>query len=707
MEQRLISAELSDKEITFRPGGVPAVFRVTVTNESDRLADFQIEVTASGAEYNPVLGWYRLPIEAGTKKPPGSVTPFEVSIVEAPIPGFVGVVNLIVRVFSTELRQERRSLLRLRIEPGAMGALLDLGLPVRRLGVYPRNKVEVPVSLRNLTRQPTEVIVRLLGLDPTWLPEGSERRVQLPPAAKLDVSFVCQPPSPTQALSQDYPFTVEATALLDGSVTPATGVLEVLPFGFVQFRCDTPKRQYPEQGGWLPILKGDPAAYDLAFKNTSNLQQQVEVQVVGDPLCVCALDPSDAPLEPGASTCLRLTASKPRPWIGLAQYLRLKTTAKLSDERLGSTDPASLTLELAVMPVIPPWLQLAILGLIAALVLLILSLWPAEGHTGPVRSVRFSGDGYTVLSGSDDLTIRRWRVQEDHLTADGVLAKTDKAIARLRYRPKFNDQVAAALENGEVDLWNVLNKNQQTPLKEFVYKKEDRVRDLLFTGDSKFLFVGIAQNGVLRWELPDGDTPPTLLNQQVLDFTNSAMVLAGANERTLVVAGNFNRLVLWDWRAARARPRRVQVQGDAGDGNYNQTLATVQIKDVTLLAMGDTQGAITLWNLAGCAPSTPEAPLICPVLARWKAHDSVLSLALSKDGHYLVSGGFDGRVVLWTLPVNGDYDLGVIQGTREEIERRSRPINSVDMIAVGSSLQIVSGGDDAQVKLSLHRLEAR
>jgi len=43
MEMREISATLSEQALTFRPGGPPVSFDVTVINESDRFASFQLD----------------------------------------------------------------------------------------------------------------------------------------------------------------------------------------------------------------------------------------------------------------------------------------------------------------------------------------------------------------------------------------------------------------------------------------------------------------------------------------------------------------------------------------------------------------------------------------------------------------------------------------------------------------------------------------
>ncbi len=703
MEKREISATLSEQALTFRPGGPAVSFDVTVINESDRFASFQLELIAPGADRNLVGRWYTLSPEVSTKKPPGDRTQFKVVITDVPILGFVGTMNLTVRIFSSELRDERKYLLRLVIEQGGGSTLLRVDLPVRQFQTYPCNTVEIPVRVRNLSQQSADVVLRFLGLDSSWLMSGTERRLLVEPGAQAEVVFACQPPIATQAPSQEYPFAIEAIPQ-DGTKTRVDGGLEVLPIGFVQFRATPQKQRIPTKGAWWPSTQADPVTYELLFKNASNLAQEVNVQIQGkdQTRCRSKVIPQEANLNLGETTQVLLEAHKPRPWVGFPQTLRLEAAALLSDERLGSADPATQNLELQVFPIIPLWLQAALVALLAALIV----LWPRsspEGHTDFVNSVRFSGDVLSVLSGSDDRTIRRWTVDGDSLKPKGILATTDKSVRVLRFVPENNDQVAAGLENGVIQLWNV-PLAQKT--REFTYRQGDRVFDLAFSKDSRSLFSGHGSGLVLWWDraIP-GNKPRQIfkLNKN-LDYTVQALALS-PDERTLVSAGRFNRLVLWNLASPKARPQRITFQGGQNDLIWSAAFAT---KVPNLLATSDSRGFITLWDLGACKtsqtnppPSQPDIPvdIDCAVRDQWQGHGdtSVRAIAFSTDGRLLVSAGDDGRVVLWPLTAQGKRDSKAITG--KEIDRHSLKVNSVDLTRDTQGILVVSSGDDQQVTL--------
>ena len=109
-----ISAEISESVLQFVPESGPVSFEITVYNSSDQFASFQVALIAAGADSN-YRDWYRLSPSVSAKIPPGDQTRFQAHLLSAPpVPGgFTGTMNLTVRVYSTELRDEDRKDLRL------------------------------------------------------------------------------------------------------------------------------------------------------------------------------------------------------------------------------------------------------------------------------------------------------------------------------------------------------------------------------------------------------------------------------------------------------------------------------------------------------------------------------------------------------------------------------------------------------------------
>lgn len=754
MENRVIDASLSTQSLTFRPGGPPVSFEVIVVNGSDQFAAFQLEVLAPGVSRSSGNFWYRLSPEVAAAKPTGGITPFQIVIVDNPLPAFVGTINLTVRVFSPQLREERKLLVRLTIEQGTRPTLLSLDLPVQRLQVYPRNAIDIPVRVRNLSQQSVDVVLRCVGFERSWLVGSVERRLLIDPGTQVETSFQCQPPSAIQAPSQDYFFTIEASSR-DGTQCRTEGILEVLPVGFTEFTATPQQQTIPNQGRWLADWKSDSTSFQLLFKNTSNLRQQVNVQLQGKDYkkCTCTVVPEDAELDLGEITKVHLKVSIKRLWLGLAKTLRFEVKALLSDQRLGSTDPATQTLELKVLPIVPLWLLLALSALLAALLALLLRSAPIA-HTDLVNSVRFSGNAFSVVSGSDDCTIRVWRINAKRLELEpegrlnkyesfecgkgndtppepkGLLGVANQLVWALRFDPVENDRVAAGLNNSVIQLWNVPNRIKEYELKvQELFDKGDKVFDLIFTKNFRYLISGHGSGRVLMWKRPIATErfEPNPERDIALDYQARALALS-QDERFLAIAGNKKYLTLLDLTKLNSLPRNNKdltlselIKLDIyprqfsvivpnlpyGDNDFIWSLAFAP-KPSKLLATADSHGYITILDLEQCQinniPRQLDEPINqeCAVVRdRWQAaKTAVRSIAFNLDGSELVSAGDDGRVVTWPLTSDKLDRQKAVNG--QPIYKSSKKINSIAMTKDNQGTMIVSGGDDFQVKL--HRM---
>ncbi|NJO60880.1 MAG: hypothetical protein HC836_22280 [Richelia sp. RM2_1_2] len=424
MENNDINASLSTQNLTFITGGSPASFDVIVNNDSDIFADFQIDIKAAGGNRNKWEKWYRLEPEVSSAKPPGSSTNFQVIIFDTPIIGFVGTANLTIRIFSLQLRQERRLQLRLNIESDNKPNSLGLQLPVKQFHVDASNPIDIPVRVSNNGQQSTEVTLSFV-VDERWLIRNSQQRFSLSGGSQKEAIFHCQAPSANKAPSKNYPFKVEAVGSNSYS-NSVEGNIEISPFGFVEFYIPNPQQIIPAQRQFLPNWKSDTASFVLHFKNISNLIQQINIQLQGKDASKCSFQqiPENANLDVGKTNQITLDIKTKRHWVGIRKKLQLEATAELSEQRLGSTtEPATKNLELKVLPVIPMWLQLTVL----AFILGILSLPKPDPvmHTQSVNSVDLSGVGNIAISGSNDCTLRRWEVRDRKLKPEILTIETN------------------------------------------------------------------------------------------------------------------------------------------------------------------------------------------------------------------------------------------------------------------------------------------
>jgi len=751
MENSLINASLSTQNLTFTPGTTPATFTVTVNNDSSEFANFQIEITAAGEQRNSEYRWYKLEPEVAAAQPPGSSTEFQVSILNTPIIGFVGTVNLTVTIFSPQLRRECRLLLRLKIERDNQPTLLSLELPVREFQVYPCNTVDIPVRIRNLGQQTTIVTLRFVGVDSSWLIGNVEKRFSLDPGGYTEVTFQCQPPSVVQSPSQNYPFTIEAKTN-NGHPASVAGNITVLPVGFIEFSTTNKHQTIPSQSRWLPNWKSDTATFELILKNVSNLYQDININIQGRDWRKCTYKtvPETASLHLGETTKVLLNVQTKRPWIGLAKTLLLEARAELSDQRLGTTDPATQTLELQRLPIIPIWLQFAVLGLIALLLALLLRSAPIM-HTGSVTSVVFSGNGDSVLSGSNDCTLRFWNINRNNNSLEpgkftypgegqpnacgklqkpsGLLAITDDSVEVLRLMPVNNNLVAVGLTNGVIELWNVVNGKKEQELKDpQIGDKGDRVFDLAFTKNSLYLFSSYGSGKLRLWSKTSADHQFQKELQQVINlktlqfglpFQARALTFS-PDDQTLVIGGNYKRFLFGSFNPNQPdnQLRNLSVQklektgGSTDQDKYVWAVDFVPKSPEKILATGDSDGYINIWNLNQCPTPTVNntstqnriTEVDCQPLDSWQVRSgkTVKTLKFSDDGRLLASGGYDGEVIVWHL--TEAYKLDKTKAAKGEMIYQSSKESGINSIGINSvdlkNNMVVSGGEDFQVKLN-------
>jgi WD40 repeat protein len=741
----MIDVSLTTQSLFFRPGGASVCFGVSVVNRSERFASFQLEILAAGVTEQ--ANWYRLSPDVSTAKSPGDRTDFQVEILQTPIPDFVGTVNLMVRVSSPQLSEERRLVLRLTLEPSITSNLLQVGLPIKQLQAYPRNIVDIPVTVKNLGSQPAEVHLQCKELEPTWLLGGSERRLAVPAYGEITANFQCQPPGADQVSSRNYPFVIIAKNRA-GSIAETTGILEILPVGFMQFEAQPQQQRIPAKRPWLPNWRSQSGRFQLIFKNNSNLLQTVDLEVRGQDAkrCQIQVTPEKANLPLGEITPVSLTISPQRPWVGWSRKLKFEVKPWLSDPRLGSSDPATQILFLKVFPIIPLWLLLALFSLIAAVIFRPIPI----SHKAGVNAVQLSGTSGRlplVVSASDDCSARSWSVIENAdlkpqgalrkgvlaktctstqpSSTQGLLAITQQAIRSLALVPVKNDQVFAGLENGTIQSWDINTGQPLYTLRDPEDQTSDRNLDLLFTRNALTLYSSYGSGTIRSWERPRDirfNAKPAKVMRLPDHYTFQSWSLAlSPDEKTLVSAGQFKRLVLWNVSQAKPSPQQLKLTDPTQNRGDNDFIWAVNFAPrMPILAAADSDGYVTLWDLDKCtkmtSAKTPErasakglekvpekAPIVkqipqisCKQRSRWKASEtSVRKILFTPDQRWLVSAGDNGQITAWPLTANTTLD-----STRQPKRIASLPsrVTSLDLITNDQGIWIASGSEDAQVR---------
>ncbi|MBU7584100.1 MAG: hypothetical protein KAF91_14510 [Nostoc sp. TH1S01] len=733
MAVNLVNTKISTQVLNFQPGGSPASFEVTVVNERNDFSSFQIEIIAAGGGESLGTNWYSIKPAVSAKSPPGDSTKFEVTIINTPVAGFIGKMNLIVRIFSLEFPvDEDRQLLRLIVEAGVGTVPMQIELPIREFTTQPQGMIEIPVRVFNPTQLPASVSLKPIGLKSQWFINGDEKLLAVPPGNKAETSFLCQLPIAEEVPSQAYPFTIEANYPNGFPSRSQEGIVNVNPAGSINFQCISEKRQIPAFRPWLPQPRANSTTYQLECKNLSNLSQCINIEIKDgeerQPKCFWEVNPDFLELQPGETQNLQLVVKKRRHWFGLTHKLSFKVNAIISDARINANNENQF-IRLIIYPVLHIWLQI-VLG-----ILLLILLWfvsglnpnnPFFGHHKPVTSVQFNGVGDRAVSASQDQSIIRWNIagfinplinQQEEKIPDQDIKKSVRVV---RYKPVDNDVVAAGLENAEIQLRDVLGSSDNKVILS-IENKDDRVFGLEFSQDSRFLFSGHGSGAILQWDvnsalLGDSKSLGKPINTQNVNFAISALTLAGKDKQSLVIGGRYNKLAIWNF-IKDEKPREVLSKPPGSQTDYTGTqddyIVSADSADYkpNLLATADTMGKITLWNMEQCLDKNRSD---C-ISEQWFGHGgkAVRSVALSRHGCYLVSGGDDNQVMLWPLTQEGNRAPNFTNGIKIHnnnwidwmIFWKKKGVNSVDIKVVKNKILIISGNNDTTVRFNMTNIE--
>lgn len=710
-----VNVEVTRRNLTLTPNSdglevadPDSEFKVTVTNNSREFASFQVALATAGVDSAAIADWYKVEPQICAKKPPGASTTFRVRVMRSPLPVYDTTIDILLRVFSIEQRSLTTTQ-KITLTVKKPQQPLNLVLPNKELKISPGDRVEIPVLVYNYSPRAIEITLTCIGLSPAWLSQN-EQKIRVEPGYPAKATFSCRLPD-DPGLKQVVPFTIEAISDLKGKgrIPTEKGTLEVTPAGIIEFYYTSKKQQ---------ILAKNFAAYQVEFKNASSCSQRIQLEVAEDDRKAGNLLVPDAiTLEPGQrSDPLRLLARKKRHWC-LRRRLQFEVKAAILDAPDGRKTPIRAvpshhSLELEVPPIVSPFLFLG--GGILALLLVWLNAVfnPAAKHTATVRSVRFDGTASNVFSGSSDRTIRQWQVTDPVLGQPQLKDKDQigqdqvRGVRVIRLKPDSNNEIAVGLENGTIQLWDVL-KNKTLKV---ILSGNDRVFDLDFTRDSNYLFSGHGSSRVRQWDLNSN------LKRSIRTITThfavtSLVASPTSSESFVVIAGQFNQLMLWNWEKSSVDlisytpENATDFKPMQGQQHYIESLA---ISNNTLVS-ADNQGYITLWNWRDrtCKPLTRKNSKLPEITAdgrklsiqacemksvRWtdKPGKPIRSVAITPQGDYLASAGDDGQINLWSL-TNGRH----LQKTLKFSGR----VHSVDIKTENRFILVASDAPGNQVKL--------
>ena len=281
-----------------------------------------------------------------------------------------------------------------------------------------------------------------------------------------------------------------------------------------------------------------------------------------------------------------------------------------------------------------------------------------KGHGGPVYSVNFSPDGKTLVSGSDDKTIILWDVKTGQKLH--TFYGHGGPVYSVNFSPDGKTLVSGSGDK-TIKLWNVEKRREIHTLK----GHNSRVRSVNFSHDGKTLVSGSWDNTIKLWNESTGQEILTLKGHEGPVWSVNFSPDEG---KTLVSGSDDGTIKLWNVEI---------VQTLKGHDDLVNSVEFSPDEGKTLVS-GSDDGTIKLWDV-----KTGEE------IRTLKGHDGpVRSVNFSPDGKTLVSGSDDKTITLWNVETG--QEIHTLYG-------HNSLVRSVNFSPNGETL--VSGSWDGTIKL--------
>jgi len=249
------------------------------------------------------------------------------------------------------------------------------------------------------------------------------------------------------------------------------------------------------------------------------------------------------------------------------------------------------------------------------------------GHTAQVTSVKFSRDGRTLVSGSEDGMIKLWDV------ATGTLERTVNGGSNsITFSP--DGSMFAGTKGSEIWLRNA----RDGELIQILTSTGRNLNSLSFSYDGNWLVGGNLDNVIKVWDLKRRREMPALPRTN-----GSAFATAFDPKTNILASGGINDSYIRRWRIGQRRiPKPINI-------NYSiSSLAFFPHRSI--LAAGSTTGTISLYDFQKGTPIT--------TLPKVHNGSDIRCLEFSRNGALLASAATDphtiDEVVLWNA-VTGKF----------------------------------------------------
>ncbi|KAK4694512.1 general transcriptional corepressor TUP1, partial [Lecanoromycetidae sp. Uapishka_2] len=277
-------------------------------------------------------------------------------------------------------------------------------------------------------------------------------------------------------------------------------------------------------------------------------------------------------------------------------------------------------------------------------------------HESVVCCVRFSRDGRYVATGCNrsaqifdvNTGAQVTKLQDDSVDKDG-----DLYIRSVCFSPDGNF-LATGAEDKLIRVWDIQSRTIRTT---FAGHEQD-IYSLDFASNGRHIASGSGDHTVRVWDLEQNRE---ILNLVIEDGVTTVAISPGGE---YVAAGSLDKSVrVWDIRAGNIIGRL-----DGMDGHKDSVYSVAFGPDGDTLVSGSLDKTIKMWRLSpeNRGMMSTQHGRSGRLVRTFEGHkDFVLSVAMTPDGEWVMSGSKDRGVQFWN-PHSGDTQL-MLQGHKNSV----------------------------------------
>ncbi|MCJ1468453.1 general transcription repressor [Pseudocyphellaria aurata] len=291
-------------------------------------------------------------------------------------------------------------------------------------------------------------------------------------------------------------------------------------------------------------------------------------------------------------------------------------------------------------------------------------------HESVVCCVRFSLDGRYVATGCNrsaqifevSTGNQVTKLQDESVDKDG-----DLYIRSVCFSPD-GKYLATGAEDKQIRVWDI----QSRSIRHTFTGHEQDIYSLDFARNGKHIASGSGDRTVRVWDIESGQE---VLNLAIEDGVTTVAISPGGE---YVAAGSLDKSVrVWD-----ARNGFLIERLDGIDGHKDSVYSVAFAPSGRSLVSGSLDKSIKMWELGDNRPMIAgPAPRSAKCLRTFEGHkDFVLSVALTPDGEWVLSGSKDRGVQFWD-PRTGDTQL-MLQGHKNSGVKVTERYCSLNMAGI-------------------------